>query len=189
MLRLPRWALSSGIALAAAGLLTGCATPASDSAVSTETTAREAGIRGSRLCILNETTKTFPLVRERGPFDNGDHQADPEGPLAPGETWCTSGYDSYSADDRQDATAEIQFTADGSEQVYWGVLNPWLLDPMISWGWQKGGGFVHEYDTEDGNPWETDVVFPKNSEPRHDYHIRRLDDTEFFKEWLVTVRS
>ncbi len=189
MLRLSRRALAAaGIALASAGLLTGCATPASEPVASTETASREAGLRGSRLCILNETTKTFPLVRERGPFDNGDHQADPPGPLAPGKTWCTSGYNSYSADGDYDATAEIQFTRDGSEQVYWGVLNMWLGDPMISWGSALGGGFVQKYDTSDGNLWEIDRVYPKNAQPNHDYHIRRLDDSEFFKEWLVTVR-
>jgi hypothetical protein len=189
MLRLSRLALAAaGIALASAGLLTGCATPASEPVASTETASREAAPRGSRLCILNETKKTFPLVRERGPFDNGDHQADPPGPLAPGKTWCTSGYNSYSANGSFDATAEIQFTRDGSEQVYWAVDNPWLTDPVISWGSALGGGFVSRYDTFDGNPWETDEVYPKDAQPNHDYHIRRLDDSEFFKEWLVTVR-
>ena len=166
-------------------LLTGCS--ASGSADSVPTPAREASARGSRLCILNDTVKTIPMIRERGPFINGDHHPDPFGPLAPGATWCTNGYSSFNADWIQDATADILFTPDGSDHVYWGVDNSWALPAEISWGRERFG-FLNHFAPE-GSVWEVDLTYPQDALVEHRYHVRRLDDTEFFKEWLVTVRS
>ena len=186
MSRLSRMALAAaGIALASAGLLTGCAIPASEPVASTETASREASLLASRLCILNDTTKTLPMVREFGPFENSDHHPDPEGPLKPGKTWCTNGYNSTSGFYNADATAEILFTEDGSDQIAFGVINPWMYYPIIYWG-SGPQGFSNDWDTE--HAWERDLTYPDKSQPQHSYHIRRLDDSEFFKEWLVTVR-
>jgi hypothetical protein len=166
-------------------LLAGCSS--SGSADSPTTPEREAGILGSRLCILNDTGKTIPMIRERGPFKNADHHADPAGPLAPGATWCTNGYNSFNADWIQDATADILFTADGSDHVFWGVDNSWAAPAEISWG-RELYGFLNHFSPE-GIEWETDLTYPQDALVEHRYHIRRLDDSEFFKEWLVTVRS
>ena len=165
-------------------LVTGCS--ASGSADSVPTPAREASSRGSRLCILNDTAKTIPMIRERGPFINGDHHPDPFGPLAPGATWCTNGYSSFNADWIQDATADILFTPDGSDHVYWGVDNSWASPAEISWGRERFG-FLNHFAPE-GSVWEVDLIYPQDALVEHRYHVRRLDDTEFFKEWLVTVR-
>jgi hypothetical protein len=165
-------------------LLTGCA--ASSVSFMAPSSTREASIRASRLCIVNATTSAFPMVREFGPFQNGDHHPDPEGPLKPGATWCTSGYNSYSEDNEpQDATAEILFTTDGSDEVVWGVDNSWYFYPIISWG-TRAKAFEKFQDTE--HTWEWDLTYPKDSQPNHDYHIRRLDDSENNIEWQITVR-
>ena len=168
-------------------LVAGCSSSDSQSAASSTTALREASIRGSRLCILNETGKTIPLIRERGPFINGNHHPDPEGPLAPEATWCTNGYNSFNADWGQDATADILFTADGSDHAYWAVSNPWLGAPQISWG-REIYGYLNHYEPT-GSSWEVDLTYPEDALVEHHYHIRRLDDSEFFKEWLLTVRD
>jgi len=168
-------------------LLAGCVKSTAESAGQpSPSSERVEYIRGSRLCIVNATTNTFPLVRELGPFINGDHNPDPEGPLKPGATWCTTGYNSYSVGIfTQDATAEILFSEDGSDQVVWGVDNSWFFYPIISWG-RGAQGFSAYEDTE--HAWEWDLTYPKDSGPQHDYHIRRLDDSENYIEWQLTVR-
>ena len=71
------------------------------------------------------------------------------------------------------------------------VSNRRLTSPIMQYGRDKIDG-----DFQPGpDPWEVDVTLPKanpveqGAGPTHDYHLRRLDDTTNFKEWLVTVRS
>jgi hypothetical protein len=172
-------------------LVAGCSSLGS--ADSTTNPAREAGVLASRLCILNDTGKTIPMIRELGPYVNGDHHPDPEGPLAPGATWCTNGYDSYSDSVRLkhalDVTAQILFTADGKDRSNWGASNESIGSPLVIFdtGVQSDPFLTRRLFSTDFQ-WETDVTMPQYSQPNHDYHIRRLDDSEFFKEWLITVR-
>ena len=171
----------SGVMLVS--FLVGCATSPSPS----DTASREASARGSHLCILNETGKTLPMVREFGPFATGDHHPDPAGPLAPGATWCTHGYNSYTKQGRLDVTAEILFTDDGSEKSHWAASNIWSEGASLVYDAESGDAAFNYRFTPAFSTWEADSTIPKR-QPNHEYHIRRLDDSEFFKEWLVTVR-
>jgi len=172
-------------------LLSGCATSPDLLAPSSPGASREASILASRLCIINATDYVFPLVRERGPFKTGDHHPDPEGPLAPGGQWCTNGYNSWDGEGLYlDATAEILFTEDGSQQVYLGVYNSWIDPPRIVFGKNPRGFGAYQAASFEG--WETSILYPEiapKTYRKHDYLIQRLNDSEFFKEWRVTVRS
>ena len=169
----------------AALLLAGCS--ASDSAPLTASTSvsREARVLGSELCILNDTPKTIHWVGELGPYKNGDHHPDAAGPLAPGAKWCTNGYNAYTFE--LDVAAQIVFTRDGSDKSSWGADNNWFGQQLVRYTYANGDvGIGTTFEALWS--WERDVTLPEFSQPNHDYHIRRLDDTEFFKEWLVTVR-
>ena len=173
-------------------LVAGCSS--AGSADSTTSPSREAGVLASRMCILNDTGKTIPMIRELGPYINGDHHPDPEGPLAPGATWCTNGYDSYSNSVRikhaLDVTAQILFTSDGKDRANWGASNESIGSPFVIFdAGVESDPFLTRRIFDTGFVWETNVTMPLYSQPNHDYHIRRLDDSEFFKEWLITVRS
>ena len=168
-------------------VLTGCSSSGSDSSPSTPLASRDASARGSHLCILNDTGKTLPMVREFGPFATGDHHPDPAGPLAPGATWCTHGYNSYTKQGRLDVTAEILFTDDGSEKSHWAASNIWSEGASLVYDAESGDAAFNYRFTPAFSTWEVDSTIPKR-QPNHEYHIRRLDDSEFFKEWLVTVR-
>jgi len=184
-MNISRWASTIASASIAALLLAGCS--ASDSVSSTGSTSvsREARVLGSELCILNDTPKTIHWVGELGPYKNDDHHPDAAGPLAPGAKWCTNGYNSYAHG--LDVAAQIIFTRDGSDKSSWGADNNWFGQQLIRYTYANGdvgSGTTFEAIWS----WEMDVTLPEFSQPNHDYHLRRLDDTEFFKEWLVTVR-
>lgn len=169
--------------------LMGCSADGPPSSQPSNSISREASPRGSQLCILNGTDKTIPMVREMGPFRSGDHHPDPAGPLAPGAKWCTNGYNGVTWPD-MDVAAQILFDENGTDRSNWGAYNPWAGDAGIKWGNGDEDSltqFIISFTPQIS--WETDATFPENTQPNHDYHIRRLDDTEFFKEWLVTVRS
>jgi hypothetical protein len=154
---------------------------------SSSSTTREATIRASRLCFLNDTKTTIARVEEWGTFVTGDHHPDPAGPLPPGKTWCTNGYNSVKDDvNTYDVSAKLKFSNDDSDVSTWEVMNPWFGSPRITWG-STQPHHTHYADLE----WEFDLTFPDDSSGlrQHDYHIRRLDDSEFFAEWLVTIRS
>jgi hypothetical protein len=146
---------------------------------------RQARVLGSELCILNDTPKTIHWVGELGPYKTGDHHPDAAGPLAPGAKWCTNGYNAYSSE--IDVAAQIIFTQDGSDRSNWGAFNGWFGGQILRYSVGDQDLFSHG-SFEAIWTWETDVTRPEFSQPNHDYHLRRLDDTEFFKEWLVTVR-
>lgn len=71
-------------------------------------------------------------------------------------------------------------------------MSNWVLSPPIMfYGQQK----LSRSFQPGSDPWEKDITMPdplsslSQTEPSHDYHLRRLRDSEFFKEWLITVRS
>jgi hypothetical protein len=173
------------LSIATVGLtLTGCATASVPTSTFSEAL-RVASLKGSELCILNETGKTIPLVQQLGDPDPDSHP-DAPGPVAPGGKWCSNGYNSYTDSfDIFDVTAQIFFTADRGDEARWGAINKVVMPPGVRYG---NGGFSDGFGGWWGN-WETDVSLQRDGYPNHDFHIRRLDDTEFFKEWLITVRS
>jgi hypothetical protein len=173
------------LSIATVGLtLTGCATASVPTSTFSEAL-RVASLKGSELCILNETGKTIPLVQQLGDPDPDSHP-DAPGPVAPGGKWCSNGYNSYTDSfDIFDVTAQIFFTADRADEARWGAINKVVMPPVVRYG---NGGFSDGFGGWWGN-WETDVSLQRDGYPNHDFHIRRLDDTEFFKEWLITVRS
>jgi hypothetical protein len=174
-------------------VVTACTTAYTGVTPSSPTDAtREAGIRASRLCFLNDTTKTIAMVKEWGTFNTGDHHPDPEGPLPPGKTWCTNGFDSGGKNPEiTDATAQLIFNSDGTDAIAWGVFNSWLYSPKIFWDYANTNLSYLTYHHQADTGWEFDLTFPYDSSGlrQHDYHVRRLDDSEFFIEWLVTIRS
>ena len=186
-----RWAAAVGVLVAISPLVASCASSGAEPTAHASAS-REAALRASHLCILNGTDKTIPMIRELEPFNNDDHHPDPAGPLAPGEKWCTNGYSSYGSNATKnyfDVTAQILFAPGGSDLSNWGVNNDFLAWPAARYGTgEDSTPFPEENTFETRTSWETDVTLPKNSTHSHDYHIRRLDDTEFFKEWLITVR-
>jgi hypothetical protein len=181
------------IAIFAATSLAACA-PGGSSSGSTEGSSREASAyRASRLCVLNDTDKTIMSVGEFDMKRTGESHPDPTGPLKPGATWCTNGYNSFtstSSDVYIDATVEIKFTETGDDFTRFTVANWSIASPIMFYGQQKLDG-TFEPGTD---PWEVDVTYPAPDDslsqtvPSHDFHLRRLDDTTNFKEWLVTVR-
>jgi hypothetical protein len=88
-----------------------------------------------------------------------------------------------------DVTAQILFTADGTDRSNWGASNESIGSPLVIFdsGAQSDPFLTRRLFSTDVQ-WETDVTMPQYSQPNHEYHIRRLDDSEFFKEWLITVR-
>ena len=183
MARLSRWTVGFATAVAMSFLVAGCS-PTGESSSATPTETRKASVMGSRLCIENATTQTIPVIRERGPFVNDDHVADAEGPLRPGQWWCASGYNSYREDTRKDATAEILFTSDGSDTAYWGVYNTLFDFPRIGWG-KPPRGFLWSSELSVGETFE--LTYPDDSEPKHNYSIKRVKDSSMFKELRLTI--
>jgi hypothetical protein len=185
---LVRKAVAAGaIAIVAATTLVAC---------SAEVTSREASAyRASRLCVLNDTDKTIMSVGEYEMTRTGESHPDPTGPLKPDATWCTNGYNSFedSNGDTQDASVEIKFSEAGGDFTRFAVNNPGSGYPTMVYGqrtFDQGyfqPGFMNL-------PWEVDDTVPDSNTsnprtgPSHDYHMRRLDDTPDFKEWLITVR-
>jgi len=179
------------VAAFAAALLSSC-TAFEIGSNATSSPSREAGLRGSRLCIVNGTTQTIPMVRERGPFVNGDHHPNPEGPLAPEATWCTAGYNSWTDNGlTKDIGAEILYQSDGSDRVFWAALNSAIAAPVIQWAQIATPDDVDNlgWRIQTFYGWEEDLTYPLGRDtPSHDYHIRRLNDSEYYKEYVVTVR-
>jgi hypothetical protein len=154
-----------------------------------------AAYRASRLCVLNGTDKTILSVGEFEMSRKGETHPDPAGPLEPGATWCTNGYNSFtdSDGDTQDANVEIKYSDFGGDFTRFAVSNPGGGYPTMVYGQRtfNTGYFQPGYM---GLPWEADDTVPDSNTanpetgPSHDYHLRRLDDTPLFKEWLITVR-
>ena len=183
-----RKAVAAGaIAIVAATTLVAC---------SAEVTSREASAyRASRLCVLNDTDKTIMSVGEYEMTRTGESHPDPTGPLKPGATWCTNGYNSFEDGngETQDASVEIKFSEAGGDFTRFAVNNPGSGYPTMVYG-QRTFDQVPFQPGFMNLPWETDVTVPDSNTynprtgPSHDYHMRRLDDTPDFKEWLITVR-
>ncbi len=181
------------IAIFAATSLAACA-PGGSSSGSTEGTSREASAyRASRLCVLNDTDKTIMSVGEFEMIRTGESHPDPTGPLEPGATWCTNGYNSFKQDkltSPSDASVEIRFTDNYGDFMQFVVSNWPLTSPIMEFGRDK----VDDAFQPGPDPWEIDVTIPRANPvnqqvgPSHDYHLRRLDDTTYFIEWLITVR-
>jgi hypothetical protein len=186
---------SGALMIIAATSLAACSSVSSVGDSSETATSREAGAyRASHLCVLNGTDKTIMSVGEYADMQRtGDTHPDPTGPLEPGATWCTNGYNSFKDYNGTvvDASVQITFANTENDYVRFLVNNPgdgypdmWLgQDEWHRW-FQPGAN---------GEDWEIDVTYPNenttSTSPKHDYHLRRLDDTTNFKEWLVTVRS
>jgi hypothetical protein len=179
-----------------AASLAACASGSSTDADQLGTTTREASAyRASHLCVLNDTDKTIMSVGEYVMTRTGESHPDLTGPLKPGATWCTNGYNSFedSNGDTQDASVEIKFSEAGGDFTRFAVNNPGSGYPKMVYGQRTfdQGSFMPGFM---GLPWETDDTVPDNhtynprTGPSHDYHMRRLNDTPDFKEWLVTVR-
>jgi hypothetical protein len=175
---------AGAIAIVAATTLVAC---------SAEVTSREASAyRASRLCVLKDTDKTIMSVGEYEMTRTGESHPDPTGPLEPGATWCTNGYNSFDLypQNPSDANVEIRFTDNYGDFMQFLVNNWPLTSPIMQYGRDKIDG-----DFQPGpDPWEVDVTLPKANPveqedgPTHDSHLRRLDDTTYFIEWLITVR-
>ena len=162
-------------------------------ACSSGSTSREAGAyRASHLCVLNGTDTTIMSVGEFAMKRTGESHPDPTGPLEPGATWCTNGYNSFqfSTESPSDANVEIRFTDNYGDFMQFVVSNWELTSPMMEYGREQ----VEDSFQPGPEPWEKDVTLPApnvlnpKTGPSHDYHLRRLDDTTNFKEWLITVR-
>jgi hypothetical protein len=143
--------------------------------------------------VLNDTDKTIVSVGEFEMIRTGESHPDPTGPLEPGATWCTNGYNSFKQDiltNPSDANVEIRFTNNYGDFMQFVVSNWALSSPIMEFGRDKiDDRFLPGFD-----PWEIDVTIPTANPvnqqvgPSHDYHLRRLDDTTYFIEWLITVR-
>ena len=190
-----RAATGATLAILALTTLSACASGGTSVAIPKNEVSREAGAyRASHLCVLNGTDKTILSVGEFAMSRQGETHPDPTGPLEPGDTWCTNGYNSFtdSFGDTQDASVEIKFSETGGDFARFAVSNPGGGYPVIefgqeTWDWTFTPG-------SDSAPWEMDTTIPdpnsvySKTGPAHDYHLRRLDDTPIFKEWLVTVK-
>ena len=161
-------------------------------ACSSGSTSREASAyRASHLCVLNGTDKTIMSVGEFEMTRTGESHPDPTGPLEPGATWCTNGYNSFRHGlSTYDASLEIRFSETEGDYSRFIVSNWDLTSPMMQFGQR-----AFDNDFQPGpEPWEKDVTIPNpnaangQTGPSHDYHLRRLDDTTYFKEWLISVR-
>jgi hypothetical protein len=156
---------------------------------------RQASSLASRLCVLNGTDKTFLNIGESDLFTRvSETHPDPSGSLEPGATWCTNGFNSIALKRDgavYDASVEITFTDAGDDFVSFWVLNRFIDPPQIRAG--RTSYDIFFFEPWGAGSWETDVTIPDWSGEAaylyHDYHVRRLDDSEYFKEWLVTVRS
>jgi hypothetical protein len=183
------------LVLIAVSSLTACASDGASLAPATEATDREAGAyRASHLCVLNGTDKTIMSVGEYGDMERtGETHPDPTGPLAPGATWCTNGYNSFRDYNGTvvDASVQITFANTDNDYVRFLVNNPRDGYPDMWLGQEEWHRWFQPGPL--GDDWEIDVTYPNenttSTSPKHDYHLRRLDDTTNFKEWLVTVRS
>jgi hypothetical protein len=189
-----RKAASAGLLTALVATTLVACSPAGNSSVSTESaTTREASAyRASRLCVLNDTDTTIVSVGEFDMKRVGESHPDPTGPLEPGATWCTNGYNSFQLPPQSpsDANVEIRFTNNYGDFMQFLVSNWSLASPIM----QYGRDMLNDKFQPGPEAWEKDVTLPKASPvnqedgPTHDYHLRRLDDTTYFIEWLITVR-
>ena len=174
--------------------LTACASGRPTDGDQAGTTTREASAyRASHLCVLNGTDTTIMSIGEFGDMERtGDTHPDPTGPLAPGATWCTNGYESFKDYNGTvvDASVQITFANTEDDYVRFLVNNPRDGYPDMWLGQEEWHRWFQPGPL--GDPWEIDVTYPNenttSTSPKHDYHLRRLDDTTNFKEWLVTVR-
>ena len=187
---------AAAIAIFAMTTLVACASGVSSATATKDAIGREAGAyRASHLCVLNGTDKTILSVGEFEMTRTGETRPDATGPLEPGATWCTNGYNAFtdSSGETMDASVEIMFAESGGDFTRFAVSNPGNGYPFIQFG-QQTWDWTFTPGTYDA-PWEMDTTIPDQGPiytktgPAHDYHVRRLDDTPNFKEWLVTVRS
>ncbi|MFZ4506034.1 MAG: hypothetical protein ACOYNK_06765 [Microbacteriaceae bacterium] len=176
--------------------LAACASGGSTDGDQAGTTTREASAyRASHLCVLNDTDKTIMSVGEYEMTRTGESHPDPTGPLKPGATWCTDGYESFVGEDGvvQDASVEVRFNATNGDFARFAVRNPGGTYPIMVVGQEDWETLFFQPGIL-GWVWETDITVPNPEEfnpktgPSHDFHLRRLNDTPDFKEWLVTVR-
>lgn len=175
---------AGAIAVLAATSLVACSPGASSRLAS--------AYRASHLCVLNATDTTILSVGEFAMRRTGESHPDPTGPLEPGATWCTNGYNSfqYGTTSPSDANVEIRFTDNYGDFMQFVVSNWEFTSPLMEYGRNK----IDDTFDPGPDPWEIDVTIPKPNAANgqtgasHDYHLRRLDDTTYFIEWLITVR-
>ena len=151
--------------------------------------------RASHMCVLNGTDKAIMSVGEYEMTRLDVTHPDPTGPLDPGDTWCTDGYNAFKneAGSTWDASVDVRFS-DAPDDFARFLVRNGAFDYPTMWCGQVNRvilwtpGFL-------GIEWERDVTIPAQglggvqTAPVHDFHLRRLDDTPDYKEWLVTVRS
>jgi hypothetical protein len=187
---------AAAIAIFAMTTLVACASGVSSATATKDAIGREAGAyRASHLCVLNGTDKTILSVGEFEMTRTGETHPDPTGSLKSGATWCTNGYNAFTDnfETTMDASVEIKFAESGGDFARFAVSNPGNGYPFIQFGQQTWDWLF--YPGRNYDPWEIDTTIPDPEDsysktgPAHDYHIRRLDDTPNFKEWLVTVKS
>jgi len=186
----------SALTVFAAATLTACASGGPSGLTRIEPESREASAyRASHLCVLNRTDKTILSVGEFEMTRTGKTNPDPTGPLKPGATWCTNGYNSFidNFETTVDASVEIRFAESGGDFARFAVSNPGNGYPFLQYGQQTWDWLF--IPGRDYGPWEIDITIPdvddtfSKTGPAHEYHFRRLDDTPNFKEWLVTVKN
>lgn len=187
---------AGSLAVIAATSVAACSSASSAGEAPANGASREASAyRASHLCVLNDTGKSILSVGEYEMTRVDVTHPDPTGPLAPGETWCTDGYNALKneAGSTWDASVEVRFSDTPQDFARFLVRNA-ALDVPTMWCGQENRAIL--WTPGFFADWEIDLTLPAQrlgdpqlTGPRHDFHLRRLDDTPNFKEWLVTVRS
>lgn len=185
-------ALACGIALS----MLGCSsTTASENPAQTAqgsgTETREAGVRGTRICFVNETD----LVVSIAPADlvyqeNADHIIGEKGPIPTGSQVCYAGWNSYQATGWEDPrwadipTVDVSATIgiDGNyNAIYFRGDNKKYVQAFLAWTTGK--------PTERGYPGiireEDNPLSKADSVAGHPFTVTMVEESEYFKEFVV----
>lgn len=157
----------------------------SPTALGSPEVAREAGIRGSDVCVVNSTASA---VSVQAAADVGHGRTPNEGgwtTLAPGASWCTAGYNGctryFSARGLDPATEDacgFVRVPDGGPTLWFAAVNPWYEAPRIAAEASSGPSFASGLDVGETIALTADGVT---------ITAKRLNDSDANKELTLTI--
>lgn len=177
-------AISAGIA---AVVLTGCSTPvvsAQPQATSSEVSQKEAGSKGARICVRNDSKKPVSIQpsSQLDP-DNGHLAVGQAGDIPFRKDLCVAGWNSFHFETTDTSTydAVVSVAIDGEyDALVFGAYN-WMFDPVFMWSTsnydsKNSGG--HRFDNLDNDYVDFNG---------HSFQVSRVADSEYYKEFLVRI--
>lgn len=170
-----------------ASLLSGCSVSAPKDqplVASAEPSLKEAGSKGARICVRNDSQKPVSIQpsSQLDP-DNGHLAVGLAGDIPFRKELCVAGWNSFHFETVDTSTYDsvVSVAIDGEyDALVFGAYN-WMFNPVFMWATsnydsKNSGG--HRYDTQ-----ASDYVDFNG----HSFQVSRVADSEYYKEFLVRI--